>query len=133
MSGVNTQYVRKYMHKALQAQTQSEISSNKNVSPLSRRLARVGSIQLTPETGLAVWAYANAHGSDRRISLDVTHAAGFFSLEIPAGLASQLEKLLRAGAYMAEAAGEMSSEEWAKYEASERAAAVTARTEGAAV
>lgn len=126
LDGVGIGYTLKYARKVIRA-------SSLDAAHLSRRLARVGSIQLTPETGLAVWAYANAQGSDRRISLDVTHAAGFFSLEIPTGLAPQLEKLLRAGAYMAEVAGEMSTEEWAKYEAAERAASVPARTEGAAV
>ena len=51
--------------------------------------------------------------------------AGFYT-------AWKLEKLLRAGAYMAEVAGDMSAEEWAHYEAAERAASPQATKEGGA-
>ena len=88
-------------------------------TPLQRRLARVGGIQLSPTTELSVWAYADVQGAGRQVSIDVNAGGGFFSIELPTGAAQQLEKLLSAGAYMAEIAGEMSAEEWARYEAAE--------------
>lgn len=99
-------------------------------TPLQRRLARVGGIQLAPTSSLGVWAYANAQGGERQVTIDVSTGCGFFSLELPTGVAQQLEKLLRAGAYMAETAGEMSAEEWAKFEAAESAAAERACAKG---
>lgn len=101
-------------------------------TPLQRRLARVGGIQLSPESVLGVWAYANVQGGGRQVTIDVHTGCGFFSLELPAGVAQQLEKLLRAGAYMAEVAGDMSAEEWAKFEAAESAAAERACAKGGA-
>ncbi|WP_314973042.1 hypothetical protein [Comamonas testosteroni] len=88
-------------------------------TPLQRRLARVGGFQLSPTTELSVWAYADVQGAGRQVSIDVHAGGGFFSIELPAGAAQQLEKLLSAGAYMAEIAGEMSADEWARYEAAE--------------
>ena len=99
---------------------------------LQRRLARVGGLQLSPTSSLGVWAYANVQGSERQVTIDVHTGCGFFSLELPTGIAQQLEKLLRAGAYMAEAAGEMSAEEWAQFEAAESAATARACAKGGA-
>lgn len=82
-------------------------------TPLQRRLARVGGIQLSPTTELSVWAYADVQGGGRQVSIDVHAGGGFFSIELPTGAAQQLEKLLSAGAYMAEIAGDMSADEWA--------------------
>lgn len=100
--------------------------------PVTRRLARVGSIELGPQSCLAVWACTDTQGKERRVCIDVQTAHGFTSVEIPSGLIHQLEKLLRAGAYMAEVAGEMSAEEWAKYEAAEAAAVAHPAKEGGA-
>lgn len=99
-------------------------------TPLQRRLARVGGIQLLPTTELSVWAYADVLGGRRQVSIDVHVGGGFFSLELPTGAAQQLAKLLGAGAYMAEVAGEMSAEQWATHEAAERSASEQACTEG---
>ena len=100
--------------------------------PAARRLARVGGIELGPQSCLAVWACTDTQGKERRVCMDVQTAHGFTSVELPSGLIQQLEKLLRAGAYMAEVAGEMSAEEWAAYQAAESAAAIPARKEGGA-
>lgn len=86
---------------------------------LQRRLARVGGIQLSPTSELSVWAYADVQGAGRQVSIDVNAGGGFFSIELPVGAAQQLAKLLGAGAYMAEVAGEMSAQQWATYEAAE--------------
>ena len=99
---------------------------------LKRRLARVGGIQLSRTSSLGVWGYANVQGGGRQVTIDVHTDCGFFSLELPLGVVQQLEKLLRAGAYMAEAAGEMSAEEWARYEAAASASAVQPAKEGGA-
>lgn len=101
--------------------------------PAARRLARVGGIELGPQSCLAVWACTDPQGKERRVCIDVQTAHGFTSVGLPSGLIQQLEKLLRAGAYMAEVAGEMSAEEWAAYQAAENAAAISARKEGGAV
>lgn len=106
--------------------------SNAAITPLQRRLARVGGLDLTPSSTLSVWAYANGQGGDRQVTIDVHTGCGYFSLELTTGLAQQLEKLLRAGAYMAEVSGEMSAEEWAAYQAAENAATTPARKEGGA-
>lgn len=100
--------------------------------PAFRRLARVGGIELAPQSWLAVWACTNAQGGERKVCLDVRTGRGFVSVVIASGLIEQLEKLLRAGAYMAEVAGEMSAEEWAKYEAAEAAAVAHPAKEGGA-
>ena len=101
-------------------------------APLKRRLARVGGIQLSRTSSLGVWGYANVQGGGRQVTIDVHTDCGFFSLELPLGVVQQLEKLLRAGAYMAEAAGEMSTEEWARYEAAESASAIQPHKQGGA-
>ena len=106
--------------------------SSAAITPLQRRLARVGGLQLSPTSSLGVWAYANAQGGERQVTIDVHTGCGFFSLELPTGVAQQLEKLLRAAAFMAEAAGEMSAEEWAKFEAAESAATERACAKGGA-
>ena len=106
--------------------------SNAQPTPLQRRLARVGGIQLSRTSSLGVWAYANVQGGGRQVTIDVHTDCGFFSLELPLGVVQQLEKLLRAGAYMAEAAGEMSTEEWARYEAAESASAIQPHKQGGA-
>ena len=101
-------------------------------TPLQRRLARVGSIEILPTSQLAIWAYANVQGGGRLVSIDVHTDCGYLSLSLSTGLAQQLEKLLRAGAFMAEAAGEMSAEEWAKFESAESAATERACAKGGA-
>lgn len=100
--------------------------------PAARRLARVGGIELGPQSCLAVWACTDPQGKERRVCMDVQTAHGFTSVELPSGLIQQLEKLLRAGAYMAEVAGDMSAEEWVQYEAAETAAGVQPVKEGGA-
>ena len=100
--------------------------------PSARRLARVGSIALAPQSSLAVWACTNDQGDERRVCMDVHTPHGYTSVSLPSGLIEQLERLLRAGAYMAEVAGDMSAEEWAYYEAAERAASPQATKEGGA-
>lgn len=100
--------------------------------PAPRRLARVGGIELAPQSGLTVWACTNAQGGERRVCMDVHTAHGFTSVSLSSGLIEQLEKLLRAGAYMAEAAGEMSAEEWRRYEVVESTASPQATKEGGA-
>ena len=100
--------------------------------PLPRRLARVGGVQLSPTSSLGVWAYANPQGGERQVTIDVHTGCGFFSLELPTGIAKQLEKLLCAGAYMAEVAGEMRAEEWAECREAESDAATSDCTKGGA-
>ena len=101
-------------------------------APLKRRLAQVGGIQLSRASSLGVWAYADVQGGGHQVAIDVRTDCGYFSLELPLGVVQQLEKLLRAGAYMAEVAGEMSAEEWAKYEAAASASAVQPHKQGGA-
>ena len=107
--------------------------SEPQATPLQRRLARVGGLQISPTSSLAIWAYANEQGGGRQVSIDVQTDCGMFSLEIPAGLVQPLEKLLRAGAFMAEAAGEMSAQQWAEYSEAERAREAQVLAKGGAV
>ena len=108
------------------------VHDTQQAAPLKRRLARVGGIQLSRTSSLGVWGYANVQGGGRQVTIDVHTDCGFFSLELPLGVVQQLEKLLRAGAYMAEVAGDMSAEERAKYEAAASASAVQPAKEGGA-
>lgn len=108
------------MSAPLKASAGKDALSKAATTPLQRRLARVGGIQLLPSSELSVWAYADVQGDRRQVSIDVNAGGGFFSIELPTGAAQQLEKLLSAGAYMAEIAGDMSADEWARYEAAEQ-------------
>ena len=108
------------------------VHDTQQAAPLKRRLAQVGGIQLSRTSSLGVWAYADVQGGGRQVTIDVHTDCGFFSLELPLGVVQQLEKLLRAGAYMAEVAGDMSAEEWEKYEAAASASAVQPAKEGGA-